>query len=524
MLSSAAARNSYTGNGAVSDYDYDFKIFDRTHLAVYVRDTDDAPTLLAIDTDYTVSDVGEESGGSISLVSSGQAWLTGGNLTNNYKIEILRSIPITQGTDFANQEDFYPETHEERFDYQTMIDQMLKDALDRCLKLPASLDPADYDVELEDTIADNADTVIAVKSTGDGFTYGPTITNIAAAEQYAQDAEDAQAAAEAAQLAAEAAQTAADAAVTDAEAAQAAAEAAADAAAAAVVDVQTDIDNHIADLNNPHAVDLDDLGVTATATELNYVGGVTSAIQTQLDGKQAAGSYLTDLSGLDTDDLAEGATNKYYDPSDVDSRADARIAAASIGDLSDVDLSTPPTDGQTLVWATNKFVPGAASGGGGGGGGSLRWVEGASAPILSLESGLEVYAFTPALAQELFTVVRVPTSYTSGSPITLKVLWTCASTANNALLLAQATLIRSEVDDITSTTNQRTTTNSAITMAATNDLEPQKVSLDISSSIGEINAVAISAGDIIKVRVYESSSTCADDIKLIPDASEVTFT
>jgi hypothetical protein len=32
--------------------------------------------------------------------------------------------------------------------------------------------------------------------------------------------------------------------------------------------------------------------VTATATELNYVDGVTSSIQTQLDGKQASGSYL----------------------------------------------------------------------------------------------------------------------------------------------------------------------------------------------------------------------------------------
>lgn len=31
---------------------------------------------------------------------------------------------------------------------------------------------------------------------------------------------------------------------------------------------------------------LNDLGVTATSTELNYVDGVTSAIQTQLDGKQ----------------------------------------------------------------------------------------------------------------------------------------------------------------------------------------------------------------------------------------------
>lgn len=163
-------------------------------------------------------------------------------------------------------------------------------------------------------------------------------------------------------------------------------------------------------------------------------------------------------------------------------------------------------------------------GGGGGGGGSLRWVEGANSPVLTFENSLEVYEFVPALAQDLYTTIRVPTSYVAGSPISLKVLWTCASTANDALLLAQATLIRSEVDEITSTTNQRTTTNSAITMSAANDLEPQKVTLDISSSIGEINAVAIAAGDLIKVRVYESSSTCADNIKLIPDASEVTFT
>jgi len=32
--------------------------------------------------------------------------------------------------------------------------------------------------------------------------------------------------------------------------------------------------------------------VTSTATELNYVDGVTSAIQTQIDGKQASGTYL----------------------------------------------------------------------------------------------------------------------------------------------------------------------------------------------------------------------------------------
>lgn len=33
--------------------------------------------------------------------------------------------------------------------------------------------------------------------------------------------------------------------------------------------------------------------ITATAAEINYIDGVTSAIQTQLDGKQASGTYLS---------------------------------------------------------------------------------------------------------------------------------------------------------------------------------------------------------------------------------------
>jgi hypothetical protein len=40
------------------------------------------------------------------------------------------------------------------------------------------------------------------------------------------------------------------------------------------------------------------LGITATVAELNYVDGVTSAIQTQLDAKQASDADLTTIAGL----------------------------------------------------------------------------------------------------------------------------------------------------------------------------------------------------------------------------------
>lgn len=45
---------------------------------------------------------------------------------------------------------------------------------------------------------------------------------------------------------------------------------------------QTSLDNHINNKSNPHGVTLSQLGVTATAAELNYVDGVTSNIQTQI--------------------------------------------------------------------------------------------------------------------------------------------------------------------------------------------------------------------------------------------------
>lgn len=46
----------------------------------------------------------------------------------------------------------------------------------------------------------------------------------------------------------------------------------------------------VSDIANAAAATLGDLGVTATATELNYVDGVTSNVQTQLDAKAPTAS------------------------------------------------------------------------------------------------------------------------------------------------------------------------------------------------------------------------------------------
>ena len=66
---------------------------------------------------------------------------------------------------------------------------------------------------------------------------------------------------------------------------------------------------HTSDVSNPHNVTLSQLGVTATASELNYVDGVTSNIQTQLNAK-AASSHTHSYAGSSSVGGAATSANK----------------------------------------------------------------------------------------------------------------------------------------------------------------------------------------------------------------------
>lgn len=171
-LSTATRRNDYTGNGANSVYAYSFKIFDDDDLEVIVRDTNDAETTLTKTTDYTVSGVGSSSGGNVTLVSAGQAWLTSGKLTSDYILTIRRVVALIQSTSIKNQGAFYAGTHEDTFDYLTMIDQQQQDSIDRSVHISNTLTSSDFDVELPSDITDHAGSAILVNASGDGFSFG----------------------------------------------------------------------------------------------------------------------------------------------------------------------------------------------------------------------------------------------------------------------------------------------------------------------------------------------------------------
>ncbi|SUC40979.1 Uncharacterised protein [Providencia stuartii] len=71
---------------------------------------------LRLGTDYTVTGANKSTGGKVILTKP---------LANGNKISIARDIPIKQETSFRNQSKFFAETHEDAFDYLTMIIQRI---------------------------------------------------------------------------------------------------------------------------------------------------------------------------------------------------------------------------------------------------------------------------------------------------------------------------------------------------------------------------------------------------------------
>lgn len=160
-------RVSYVGASNASVFPYTFLIQDQGDLRVLVTDGVTL-TLLTITTDYTVSGVAEDAGGSVILVNASQAWLSAGNLKTGYTLVLRRAPPLTQETDIRNQGAFFPEEHEEEFDKGRMIDQAQEEELGRSLKLPENFTPSTFSPLLP--VALPAGSVIRVNSLGTGFT------------------------------------------------------------------------------------------------------------------------------------------------------------------------------------------------------------------------------------------------------------------------------------------------------------------------------------------------------------------
>lgn len=159
-VSSANNKDQYTANGVNTAFTYTFKIFDQDDIQVY-KDS----TLQTITTHYTVSGVGNPSGGTVTFLTAP---------ANGVVVTLKLNEPFTQEIDYVDGDDFPASSHEEGLDRSVSRDLTLLEQLDRCVKL------ADTSTESDITIEDldgNTGKYVVVNAGETGFTYATTVTS-----------------------------------------------------------------------------------------------------------------------------------------------------------------------------------------------------------------------------------------------------------------------------------------------------------------------------------------------------------
>lgn len=197
------------------------------------------------------------------------------------------------------------------------------------------------------------------------------------------------------------------------------------------------------------------------------------------------------------------------------------------------NLASNPTAGTTgrVIFNTTAKKPYVDDGTvfrdmGGGGGFQLVWRNDDDVEVAAGEEtkfGQLAYAFTAADTQKINAAFKVPNGYASGAQIKLKIKPFVSVTdgADTALISSISTLIRNGTDILSSTTNQRTSTNTAASMIVAD--KEYLVDLDLTDTDGKINGVSVSANDTILIALTRGTDTNPDLVYLIPSTMEVSI-
>ena len=140
-VSSTTTKNTHDGNGTQHQFAYQFKIFANGDLTVLVRSSTGTETLKVLDTDYIVTNAGNANGGNIlfkyNTGNTGDAHYsaTDKRPQSGEKVIIRRSLTLTQGTDYVENDPFPAASHEDALDRLTFITQQIQENVDRSIQL-----------------------------------------------------------------------------------------------------------------------------------------------------------------------------------------------------------------------------------------------------------------------------------------------------------------------------------------------------------------------------------------------------
>ena len=157
-ISTTTIKNSYSGNGSTTQFNYTFKIADDDEIQVIIRSSTGTETVKTKTTHYTVAGVGNANGGSITFT-------TGNIPTNTETVVLRRSTPQTQGLDLIENDPMPADNIETAYDKLTAISQELQEQVDRSLKISRTNTMTSTEFTVGAT--DRADKILAFDSNGE---------------------------------------------------------------------------------------------------------------------------------------------------------------------------------------------------------------------------------------------------------------------------------------------------------------------------------------------------------------------
>ena len=162
-VSTTTTKNSAAGNGSTTAFTYTFVVTAATELKVYVRtDSTGAQSLKTDGTHYNVTGVGDASGGTVTF--------TAGNIpASGESVVLLRDTPLTQATDYVENDPFPAASHESALDKLTHQVQEIQEEVDRSLKVANTVTDLTTP-EFVDPAAVRAGKFLAFDSDGDELT------------------------------------------------------------------------------------------------------------------------------------------------------------------------------------------------------------------------------------------------------------------------------------------------------------------------------------------------------------------
>lgn len=218
----------------------------------------------------------------------------------------------------------------------------------------------------------------------------------------------------------------------------------------------------------------------------------------------------------------------------TDTTTDGTLSA----NLAQVDSKLPsftdaglPANGNPgrIVWNSTFSAPNVddgsawnALGAGGGVGSFLNFYSEPGGGPAQLEdgTGLLYYDFEDEASEILWAFLKIPSSYQTGKQIKLKVQVESDEAGSNQLILqAQTYLVRSGTDAMTALANSHTdTANYSPSAVAATELE-----VDLTDGSGQVNAIAVSAGDILKIALSKPTDSSTENLRLFESLVEVSL-